>query len=171
MMRHYSVDLLTTNRFNGKKSKEIWDFEIFDKASRGAWGSVMLLLRTRGKSLAALGALLTLLLLATYTFFQQVVDLPERWNLEGVSSIAKVVWYNPDKDNTPEYRGNAEVMKIDQSLSPKAQKFLFGNGTDPIPFGNGTSPEIPVSCPTSNCTWPAYKSLGVCSQWCGLRCH
>ncbi|KAF2678275.1 hypothetical protein K458DRAFT_317429 [Lentithecium fluviatile CBS 122367] len=150
--------------FNGKKSKEIWDFEIFDKASRGAWGSAMLLFRTRGRSLAALGALLTLLLLATDTFFQQVVNLPERWNLEGSSSIPKVTWYEPEKDGTREFRGDAEMLQKDESLWPKAQKFLYGNGTQPVPFGNGTKPEIPVSCPTSNCTWPSYRTLGVCSQ-------
>jgi hypothetical protein len=32
------------------KSKAIWDFEIFDKASRGPWGAVMLLFRTKGRS-------------------------------------------------------------------------------------------------------------------------
>ena len=61
--------------FQGNESKEMIDFEIFDKASRGAWGSFLLLSRTRGRSLAALGAVLTLLLLATDTFFQQVIEL------------------------------------------------------------------------------------------------
>ncbi|EAT86309.1 hypothetical protein HBH56_028760 [Parastagonospora nodorum] len=60
--------------FHGKQSKDAFDFEIFDKASRGAWGSVLLLFRTKGRSLAALGALLTVLLLAIDTFFQQVTE-------------------------------------------------------------------------------------------------
>jgi hypothetical protein len=34
--------------FHGKKSRDVFDFEIFDKASRGAWGSFILLCRTNG---------------------------------------------------------------------------------------------------------------------------
>ena len=30
-------------------SKRLWDFEIFDNASRGPWGSLLLLIRTKGK--------------------------------------------------------------------------------------------------------------------------
>lgn len=30
-------------------SKKMWDFEIFDEASRGPWGSILLLIRTKGR--------------------------------------------------------------------------------------------------------------------------
>lgn len=30
-------------------SKKMWDFEIFDNASRGPWGSLLLIIRTKGK--------------------------------------------------------------------------------------------------------------------------
>lgn len=32
-----------------QKSKKMWDFEIFDNASRGPWGSAILLIRTKGR--------------------------------------------------------------------------------------------------------------------------
>lgn len=32
-----------------QKSKKMWDFEIFDNASRGPWGSALLLIRTKGR--------------------------------------------------------------------------------------------------------------------------
>lgn len=41
---------------------------------------------------------------------------------------------------------------------------MYDNGTQPILQGNGTRPEIPLSCPTGNCTWPQYQSLGACSK-------
>jgi hypothetical protein len=72
------------------------DFKIFDKASRGAWGSFLLLFRTKGKSLAALGAVLTLLLLATDKFFQQVSDLDERWVMQGRGDIPHIIQYESD---------------------------------------------------------------------------
>ncbi|KAF1952534.1 hypothetical protein CC80DRAFT_596615 [Byssothecium circinans] len=163
-----AIGQLKWNWFNGKKSKEIWDFELFDKASRGAWGSVMLLFRTRGRSLAALGALLTLLLLATDTFFQQVVHLPERWSLEGNSTITRVTWYDSNLDNTATMSEGYEMTLRDTNIWPVASKYFYGNGTEPVPFGNGTTPEVPVSCPTSNCSWPVYETLGTCSKCADL---
>ena len=91
-----AIGQLKWSWFHGKKSKDAFDFEIFDKASRGAWGSFLLLCRTKGRSLAAFGALLTVLLLAIDTFFQQVTDLPSRWALHGTGLIPRVVWYEPE---------------------------------------------------------------------------
>jgi hypothetical protein len=73
-----------------------------------------LLFRTRGKSLAALGAVLTLLLLATDTFFQQITDLPERWILEGYGEIPRVVRY--EGDNGQLYQDGLPVNLDDINL-------------------------------------------------------
>jgi hypothetical protein len=86
-----AIGQLKWSWFHEKESKDAFDFEIFDKASRGAWGSVLLLFRTSGKSLAALGALLTVLLLAIDTFFQQVTNLPERWIPRGEGLISRAI--------------------------------------------------------------------------------
>lgn len=139
------------------------DFEIFDKASRGAWGSFLLLFRTRGRSLAALGAVLTLLLLATDTFFQQVTDYPDRWALEHLAStIARSVYYKPRY--IPEFFLGWESSQYDTNTLTTVQKYLYGNGTHATQSGNATRPDIPVSCPASNCTWPEYNTLAVCSN-------
>jgi hypothetical protein len=147
--------------FRGSRSKEVIDFEIFDKASRGAWGSLLLLFRTRGRSLAALGAVLTLLLLATDTFFQQVTDLPERWILQGHGEIPRVVQY--EGDNGQLYQDGLPANLEDINLRQTTLKFFYYNGNQPVAFGNGTRPEIPLSCPSSRCDWDAYDSLGLCS--------
>lgn len=144
------------------------DFEIFDKASRGAWGSFLLLFRTRGRSLAALGAILTLLLLATDTFFQQATDYPDRWAQEPVNStIASVIRYKPSY--IPEYFQGWESSQYDTNTMPTVQKFLYSNGTRSVQSGNATRPEIPLSCPASNCTWPEYVTLAVCGQCVNLE--
>jgi hypothetical protein len=178
-----------------QNSKAMWDFEIFDKASRGPWGAVVLLFRTKGRSLAALGALLIVLLLAIDSFFQQVVDMPDRWTLVNQDgNIPVAIQYQPGLPKV--YRDGVEMNMDDKYLALVVEKFAYGNGTQPIPFGNGTRPEIPLvstrpvlypvysvytsvltdilnttncshcaqSCPTSNCTWPAYDTLGICSQ-------
>jgi len=145
------------------KSRAMWDFEIFDKASRGPWGAVMLLFRTKGRSLAAFGALLIVLLLAIDTFFQQVVDYPDRWRMMGsVGEIPRIVRYEPR--SPPQFWQNSEQLVYNRELIAVMRQYFFGNGTQPVPFGNGIRPEIPLSCPTSNCTWPIYDTLAVCSR-------
>ncbi|KAF2130501.1 hypothetical protein P153DRAFT_366083 [Dothidotthia symphoricarpi CBS 119687] len=144
------------------ESNAMWDFEIFDKATRGPWGAAMLFFRTKGRSLAALGALLIVLLLAIDTFFQQVVTFPDRWAIETtLGAIPRVVNYKPG-DLLEYYRGYESSM-YDKNLRPIMQEFFYGNGTQPIDFGNGTRPDIPLSCPTSSCAWPPYETLAVCS--------
>jgi hypothetical protein len=124
-------------------SKAMWDFEIFDKATRGPWGALMLLFRTRGRSLAALGALLIVILLAIDTFFQQVIELPERWSLEdAVSKLPVTVRYKSDAGAV--YNGWIPIATKDPDLFQLIEKFSYGNGTKPVPFGNGTRPDIPL---------------------------
>jgi hypothetical protein len=133
-------------------SNALWDFEIFDKASRGPWGAIMLLFRTRGRSLAALGALLIVLLLGIDTFFQQVVDLPDRWSLEVADSNLPITQlYDPGVGK--EYREGLPVAGSDSDLSHVLEKFSYGNGTQPIPFGNGTRPEIPLVSEVLRLIW------------------
>jgi hypothetical protein len=125
------------------ESKAMWDFEIFDKASRGAWGAMMLLFRTKGRSLAALGALLIVLLLAIDTFFQQVVDLPTRWKLDATASILpRTVKYDPKLPTV--YREGVDANMNDKDMFLVIEKYSYENGTLPVPFGNGTRPDIPL---------------------------
>lgn len=126
-------------------SKAMWDFEIFDKATRGPWGAAMLLFRTKGRSLAALGALLIVLLLAIDSFLQQVVDLPDRWALQdnGIAGdLSRTICYEPKQNSY--FRADVEIARDSPDLFPITRKFSYSNGTEPLLFGNGTRPEIPV---------------------------
>ncbi|KAH4385328.1 hypothetical protein HBI24_128460 [Parastagonospora nodorum] len=160
-----AIGQLKWSWFHGKQSKDAFDFEIFDKASRGAWGSVLLLFRTRGRSLAALGALLTVLLLAIDTFFQQVTDLPERWTSRGEGLIPRAIRYEPEVVYA--YQSNSGDMPIAQpnldlrwALTPL---FYDQNSTEHSGNRNGSRLDLPLSCPTSVCKWNPYQTLGVCS--------
>jgi hypothetical protein len=144
-------------------SKKMWDFEMFDNASRGPWGSLQLLIHTKGKTIAALGALVTLFALALDPFFQQVVTFPERWTLQNTTStLPRVVRY--EAQYAKDFTNGFEAAQTNQDISTIADTFFTGNGTQPVAFGSGSRPDIPLSCPTSKCTWPAYNTLGVCSH-------
>jgi hypothetical protein len=102
------------------------------------------------------------MLLAIDSFFQQVVDLPERWLLQADSAIPRVVNY--EAVYLEQYFQGYEMQQTDEIMSSYLKPFFYKNGTQPVPYGNGTRPDIPLSCPTSTCTWPAYETLGVCSE-------
>lgn len=126
-------------------SNALWDFEIFDKASRGPLGAMMLLFRTKGRSLAALGALLILLLLAIDTFFQQVIDLPDRWALqETASEVPKTIWYEPGLSE--QFREGVSTLQPDDDMFLLIGKYSYGNGPRSVPSGNGTRPDISLVC-------------------------
>jgi hypothetical protein len=129
---------------------------------RGPLGAALLLYRTKGRSLAALGALVIVLLLAIDSFFQQVVDLPERWVVEASSSIPRVVNYKTEY--LAQYFQGYELQQIDEFMAHYVKQYFYQNGTQPVPYGNGNRPDIPLNCPTSACTWPAYETLGICSE-------
>jgi hypothetical protein len=145
------------------ESRAMWDFEIFDKASRGAWGAVLLLFRTKGRSLAALGALLIVLLLAIDTFFQQVVTYPDRWALQdSFGSIPIVRKYRPPYLKS--YMKAEEQGSFDEISAPIVKRYFYENGTQSTKLGRDVRPEIPLSCPTSSCVWPEYDTLATCSS-------
>jgi hypothetical protein len=144
-------------------SKAMWDFEIFDKASRGPWGAALLLFRTKGRSLAALGALLIVLLLAIDTFFQQVVIYLDEPALQNSSnSIPFLTSYRPYYLKS--YTKGIEQGVVDGNLKPVVNKYFYENGTQKVPFGAGMRPDIPLMCPASACNWPEYDTLAVCSS-------
>jgi hypothetical protein len=144
------------------QSNAMWDFEIFDKATRGPWGAALLLYRTKGRSLAAFGALLIVLLLAIDTFFQQVIVYTDFWELSSYGELPRVVRYHPFY--APEFFQGIETSLLDPGMRKVVEEAFSTAGPQPTVFGNGTRPNIPVSCPTSRCTWPKYETLGVCSQ-------
>lgn len=136
---------LKWNWFHGT-SHAMWNFEIFDKATRGPWGAAMLLHRTRGRSLAALGALIIPFLLAVDAFLQQVVELPDCWSLQSADitgDLSRTIWYEP-KSNTA-MRYGVKMISNSSDKCPMTKKFASGNGTEPLLFGSGTRSEIPVS--------------------------
>jgi hypothetical protein len=151
--------------FNKGGSKKMWDFEIFDNASRGPWGSLLLVLRTKGKSLAALGAAVTVFALAMDPFFQQVVEYPERWRQQtGHGTIPRATGYTPYRSGWEYRRDSGIMLPADQGWLGATSEFFYDKGSSPVTFGKDARAEIPLSCPNSNCTWPQYETLAVCSK-------
>jgi hypothetical protein len=60
------------------KRHALLDFQVFDQASRGPWGSLLPLWRLRLRYIPSIGAFVTLLALASDAFIQQSVSYPTR---------------------------------------------------------------------------------------------
>lgn len=155
------------------------DFFTFDSASRGPWGSLMLMGTTKcrcvshelfyslklcnvahqltfnARHLATVGAAITIFALAFETMFQQIVAYPERAVIVGDASIATSrnfhIPFRPDTLNR-----DAPTLNADPQLSNFIDTSIYA--TDNI----FTPP--PSTCPSGNCSWPEYSSLAVCNQ-------
>ena len=157
--------------FGSETPRQILDLERFDNASKGAWGALTLLISGSGRyvqsslmnchstnrmvprSLTFLGAAITILSLALDPFFQQVISYPQRPGPLQQSTIARAVGYTPNTiqitvNNTPEVIGDPDLWIYLSS-------FFLQNGTSISPA---------FDCPAGECTWPEYKTLGVCSS-------
>ncbi|KAF2101109.1 hypothetical protein NA57DRAFT_36112 [Rhizodiscina lignyota] len=138
-----------------RDSKKVRDFETFDAASRGPWGSLMLLIRTKGKTLATIGAVITILSIAVDPFFQQLVIFPQKWVAQGTGTMPQLQTYYGSNYNIT-MAGSAYF-----SADTELRSFL-----EPMFFGHDLQPKIPLNCPTSNCTWEPFDTLSICSA-----CH
>jgi hypothetical protein len=104
------------------------------------------------RSLASLGASITLLSLAMDPFFQQLVSTPERPSMIGRSSVARSVRFVTKEPY--EYHNNTKETIPDA---------LTMNAIEPYFYSNGTISEVEPFCPSTDCAWPSFQTLGVCS--------
>lgn len=100
----------------------------------------------------SLGALVTVLALAFEPFFQQIVTYPERLTPVGQSVTWAAMTFVPESASK---RRQGDQTK-DPTMSLAIDSAFDSPDIDPRP-----STSI---CPTGNCTWPTYSTLGVCHE-------
>ena len=129
------------------------DFERFDLASRGPLGSMALLLRARmWKGIGALGAALTVGALAVEPFLQQIPTYPSHQTVSGNASIPTSLCY---VDHPKDLSQSSSMMSLPMKGAVYTGIFASHKANKAV---------VTPSCPTGNCTWPEYSSLGVCSE-------
>ncbi|KAI1623243.1 hypothetical protein EDD37DRAFT_651418 [Exophiala viscosa] len=131
-----------------QKPRPLANLVIFDDACRGAWGSVKLIGSLHSTGLASLGAALTILALVSDPFIQQVgrYDPCVRAAEKGLASVARTNNYTV----TGMHNG-AGTETLDLSMQAAIIKGMY----------KSFSP-ITLTCSTGNCTFPEYRTLGVC---------
>ncbi|KAI9720983.1 MAG: hypothetical protein M1828_005455 [Chrysothrix sp. TS-e1954] len=140
-----------------QKERPIKDFQDYDAASRGPYGSIVLLVRNRGLGLVSLGALLTILNLAFAAFAQQAVTTAFRETLNLDATIQGSDWYQDiggeQTVGNPEDSEGTSFFTISSPMKVAVLNVLYGNNDD--------YSTVPASCPTNNCTWSPFTALGV----------
>jgi len=141
-----------------RRPRSLLDLQRFDQASRGAYGSLLLLFQAPGDALGVLAAVLMIASLATGPFAQQAVRaVPCEQLVPDVNASVPV----------------ANLFQVGYARRGAGQfdvvydiKGAFVNGLT-NPLGNDSA--VAVACPTGNCTFSehggvAYSSIGLCSR-------
>lgn len=124
--------------------RRLQDLQIFDDASRGPWGAVVLLCSQPAISLASLGALITVLALAFDPFVQLILSYPSR------AVVSETVF--------PPSLSRATDFMIDPTSD------AWNNAVEAGIWGESEQFYQRPGCPTGNCTWPDFHSIGWCSK-------
>ncbi|KAK0312714.1 hypothetical protein LTR01_002376 [Friedmanniomyces endolithicus] len=132
-----------------KTHRPVCDFESFDGASRGPWGSLMMLLNVPLWSLGTLGAALTVAAMFVEPALQQLPAYPSLSVTVGGFGLARSFNFT-DRVSIAGETG----FSLSEGMKSAMYMGIFGSDASV-----STSP----SCATGNCTWPTFGSLAVCS--------
>ncbi|KAL7926624.1 hypothetical protein ACQKWADRAFT_328334 [Trichoderma austrokoningii] len=133
------------------KPRQLSELKTFDQASRGVWGSALLLTTVKW-NLATIGAVITILRLTFSPFAQQVVLIEQR---DVVSPAANAATFGYAHSYSLEAQFNSLLNSVAESMPQDA-------GMQSAVFQGlyGVKAAEPFTCP-GVCRWPAsYTSLG-----------
>ncbi|RDW66797.1 hypothetical protein BP5796_09546 [Coleophoma crateriformis] len=133
------------------------DFAKFDDATRGPLDSLLLLWRLKFMHTASVGALITVLAIAISPLSQQTIAYPIRL----VESSA-----SPAQLPTSNWWGGTTGQSSHTDIYSAVLSFPMKQAISDALYTQGTNyiSAIAPTCPSGNCTWPEYQSLGVCSR-------
>ncbi|OHE99659.1 hypothetical protein CORC01_05017 [Colletotrichum orchidophilum] len=147
------VESLSQYKWNWYKSpRPLGDFAVFDEASRGPWGSLKLLLRTKGRLVGILSAVILVSGIATSTLTQSVVTYPTRQVAIPGNETALTLRNNEYFWVTANGNAQRDIMFPINQIIPRS---LYTPPTEVMPY-------YQASCRTNNCTWDDFTSLAVC---------
>ncbi|PNP44147.1 hypothetical protein TGAMA5MH_04434 [Trichoderma gamsii] len=138
---------------NALQKTPLADFHTIDEASRGAWGSVVLIAKRRGGLLASLGAFIVIVALGIGTFVQQALDYDTIYPVSG-SALMPIAQFMNGVGSAPIGNGGTKTG-IDSVLTSAPYLAFYSPA--------GTNFTATAHCSTGNCTWSSYQTLGFCN--------
>ncbi|OPB46040.1 hypothetical protein A0O28_0061600 [Trichoderma guizhouense] len=101
---------------NALQKTPLADFHTIDEASRGAWGSVVLIASRRGGLVAALGAFITIVALGIGTFAQQALNYDTIYTASGGNALMPIAQYMNGVGSAPIDNGGT-IQGVDSVLT------------------------------------------------------
>ena len=135
-----SIGQLKWNWFYTKRER-LQHIQLFDDASRGPWGSMIMLFSHRGCSLASLGAAITILVFAFDPFMQQILTYPIRQTASRSDAATSK---------------QVHSFSISTVITPWMKAVNTGIWSDEVVLN--------PTCSSGNCTWAPFRSVSWCSQ-------
>ncbi|KAK1722544.1 uncharacterized protein BDZ83DRAFT_582761 [Colletotrichum acutatum] len=136
-----------------RKERPLKDFQDFDSASRGPWGSIQLLKTTKGWSPSLIATIVMITAIFTSTLTQSAVTYPVRLaRVDGDATVPRSTSYFFSTSNT--FSSLQQENYVQQSIF---EGISYGH-TQEFPLS-------PARCPTSECQWETYSSLSICAKF------
>ncbi|KAK2763923.1 hypothetical protein FQN54_009542 [Arachnomyces sp. PD_36] len=129
------------------------NFRTIDEASRGPWGSILLLARRNGGLTASFGAVVTIVALGISTFFQQALKYDTIYP-HSDDALMPITQYMNGTGTAP-IGGVGSASGVDIELLSAPYVALFSPPD--------TDFTATAHCGTGNCTWEPYQTLGICN--------
>lgn len=138
------------------QERPLYDFHVFDQASRGTWGSLVLLWRICGSHFIALGAIL----MVVSTLTSPVTQLAINYGVRDVVASGEANTFAVRTIMSPQ---DAIGWATHRSVSVTT----LGDSMDITGFIGPVSP-LGAFCSTGNCTFDRYQSLGICMEMANI---
>ncbi|KAE8160024.1 hypothetical protein BDV40DRAFT_271561 [Aspergillus tamarii] len=137
------------------RGNKLSDLAMLDAASRGPFGAALVLLRFIPRYLVTVGCLVLVVAAAIAPFVQQVIAINMRPVHSSNSSSIQIC-------NTSMYTDYGEGAGPGQNQVPLSTLASIYTGI--FQDQSASSPSVMTTCPTGNCTFVPYQSLGFCSR-------
>lgn len=147
-----------------RKGHRLRDMQALDDASRGPLGSIVVLFSFMGSSLAIIGGIVMMTVVAFGPFLQQVLEYPTR-AVEAAASEPQIIRNSNYSslfglhETIESYNVTGDLTHMNEPPGPEL--------TYAIKAGLYSRPEIfelTPTCTTSNCSWDSFKSVGWCAK-------
>ncbi|KAJ2975798.1 hypothetical protein NUW58_g8257 [Xylaria curta] len=139
----------------GKTEAKLEDFKMFDEASRGLYGALVLLWRMKASHFACIGSVITILIQGFETFSSQMVTYTEIPTVL-VDKTGRGTQPAPPLSRSESWHNIVSNSFGETSLKLSTKAAIYDS------LVAAAISDLPLFCETGNCTWPITPSLAVC---------
>ncbi|KAI0189859.1 hypothetical protein F4808DRAFT_453984 [Astrocystis sublimbata] len=157
-----------------KRSDKLLAFDRFDEASRGPWGSLWLIIWVKACHMAAIGAVVTIILLVFEPSFQAIVSF-NGGNIDSLEGTLKAslgsskfldlgTYYSFESTDMEFPLPNDNSVPLSGFISQPDLGLVSAANSGFYNLTETKKQTASFVCSTANCTWSPFTSLAVCSS-------